>query len=1715
MRQEIQTLTRGLRSVGLLCGFLSLGAFASACNSGEPSGGGQGLESVATAQQAFAGIDGSRTISTAGTIVNQYTTLATNAALNATTIQVTSVAALANGADAIGPGDLVLIMQMQGATIDTTSTNQNWGQVTALGGAGLYEFAEVVAVNSGTNVLTLSCALKNQYTTGGQTQVIRVPQYDTLTIAAGGTITAPAWDGTVGGVVAVHAKTSIALNGDVTVSGLGFRGGVADNTSANSGNDTPVYNSTSAADGGRKGEGIAGLLSTQFGRAPAANGGGGGNAHNSGGGGGANGRRGSTWTGQGVFSTSVTGGTAWILDPGYSALDTLGSEGGGRGGYTYSSNNLDALTVGPNQATWGGNQRRERGGLGGHPLDSDPATRIFFGGGGGAGDGNDGHSGSGGPGGGIAILLSPSISGTGRVLANGQSGVDANSQSGGAANGDSPGGGGGGGTVIVRGTTLSGFSVQANGGAGGNQLLNNGQEAEGPGGGGGGGFVSVNGTITATADGGPGGTTNSPALTEFPNNGATRGNTGQALLGAQAVGAVPFCTDTTAPDTTIATRPANPSTDTTGDFTFTSNDAAATFECRLDAGAYAACAATYATPVLADGSHTLDVRAKDVVGNVDATPATYTWTVDTSAPDTTIATKPPAATNDNTGDFTFTSNEASVAFECRVDGAAFAACTATFTTAALVDGPHTLDVRARDAAGNVDATPATYTWTVDTSPPDTTIATKPPAATNDPTGDFTFTSNDGTATFECRVDAGAYAACSATFATASLADGPHTLDVRARDAAGNVDATPATYAWTVNSATPGTNIDTKPPLVSNDPTGDFTFSSNDPAATFECRVDAAAFAACSATFATASLSDGPHTLEVRAKNTLGTVDATPATYTWTINTTTPDTSIVTKPPLVSNDTTGDFTFSSNDSAATFECRVDAAAFAACSATFATAALADGSHTLEVRAKSTLGSVDATPATYTWTIDATPPDTTILTKPPASTTDPTGDFTFGSETGATFECSIDGGAYAACTAAFATPALTFGAHTLSVRAKDAVGNVDATPATATWTVAMPTVDTDGDGLGDDDERAIGTDPNDADSDDDGVLDGGEVDPGKDSDGDGLINALDADSDNDGILDGTEMGVATAPAATDVTRGNFVPDADPSTKTNPADADTDHGGVRDGSEDPNHNGKIDAGELNPNDAVDDVAAPVDTDGDGLSDDEEGGLGTNPMDADSDDDGLLDGAEPNPSLDTDGDGLINALDPDSDDDGLFDGTELGKDCTNKDTAIARRLCVPDADEGATVTSPINRDTDGGGVSDGSEDSDLNGAIGVGETDPTITHGADDAGVVDTDGDGLSDGTERTLGSDPADADSDDDGLLDGDESNPSADADGDGLINVLDVDSDDDGLFDGTEAGRDCKASATNVALGHCRADADPATRTSPVNPDTDGGGVKDGSEDFNRDGKVDAGETNPTAGHGPDDAAIVDGDGDGLSDGTEGSLGSDPNDADSDDDGLLDGEEPNPSDDRDGDGFIDVLDSDSDGDRLFDGTEAGRGCSNPATDVTRNQCVTDADLGRTTTFVLVADTDGGGVGDGTEDTNRNGAVDEGERDPLIATDDLRGSPEGGAGGAGGAGGGAGAGEAGEAGASPLGGSGGSGATGGAATSGGSTSSGGSDASGGTLSSGGSSGSPSGAGVAGDGKVVILGGGLCSYQPARAATNGAWVLAAMLGASALRRRRNRQSR
>src|SRR5205807_2039222 len=132
------------------------------------------------------------------------------------------------------------------------------------------------------------------------------------------------------------------------------------------------------------------------------------------------------------------------------------------------------------------------------------------------------------------------------------------------------------------------------------------------------------------------------------------------------------------------------------------------------------CTSPHTTASLTDGSHSFDVRAIDQAGNTDPTPASHTWTVDLTAPQTTIDASTSSPSNDATPTFSFGSSEPGSSFACRVDGGGWSSCTSPHTTAALGDGSHTFDVRATDQAGNTDATPASFTWTIDLTAPNTT-----------------------------------------------------------------------------------------------------------------------------------------------------------------------------------------------------------------------------------------------------------------------------------------------------------------------------------------------------------------------------------------------------------------------------------------------------------------------------------------------------------------------------------------------------------------------------------------------------------------------------------------------------------------------------------------------------------------------------------------------------------------------------------------------------------------------------------------------------------------------------------------------------------------------------------------------------------------------------------------------------------------------------------
>lgn len=491
------------------------------------------------------GKHGAKTVTAANTIVNEYTALTADIAAGATAVSVVASSLNTNGRfpATLAAGDLIMIIQVQGASILTGTQTINWGEVLSYGNCGLYEFAQVLSVPNLTTI-NVECPLVNNYTSSGRTEVIRVPRYTSLTVNSGGVLTGDTWNGTVGGVLAVEVKNSTVVNsgGSVDMTGKGFRGGVLNDDYYFWGVGEYYYPTNDF--GAEKGEGIAGYqtdydaIGGRYCRGAPANGGGGANTHNHGGGGGGNAGDISLWTGTGnPDNSSANYITAWNLEGAGFATST--SSGGGRGGYSFSSSNQNELTLGPwntngNSTAWGGDYRRYWGGLGGRPLDYSTG-RIFMGGGGGAGEQNDSKGSSGANGGGIIFIQSyGTISGAGQIISNGATAANSTSGNGISTQGaDGAGGGGAGGTIILRSVgAASGISVTANGGAGGNQVINAGynasqSQAEGPGGGGGGGYIAItSGAVTCTTNGGANGTSNSSGITNFPPNGATKGGAG-------------------------------------------------------------------------------------------------------------------------------------------------------------------------------------------------------------------------------------------------------------------------------------------------------------------------------------------------------------------------------------------------------------------------------------------------------------------------------------------------------------------------------------------------------------------------------------------------------------------------------------------------------------------------------------------------------------------------------------------------------------------------------------------------------------------------------------------------------------------------------------------------------------------------------------------------------------------------------------------------------------------------------------------------------------------------------------------------------------------------------------------------------------------------------------------------------------------------------------
>ena len=239
-------------------------------------------------------------------------------------------------------------------------------------------------------------------------------------------------------------------------------------------------------------------------------------------------------------------------------------------------------------------------------------------------------------------------------------------------------------------------------------------------------------------------------------------------------------------------------------------------ECSLDGAPFAACTSPQSYTSLDEGAHTFEVRAIDQAANLDPSPASYAWTVDTVAPEVRRSSSTPdSLANADTPELPGPAENGSTV---RIWGPRprrlhprqprrhrlRARLHHDRVTVTVAEDTNT-DFRATDAAGNTSACGALFTYLEDSTAPETDDR-RPPGPTANSTPPFTFTGTDpggtGVASLECSLDGAPFAACSSPQSYTSLDEGAHSFEVRALDQAANPDPSPASYAWTVDTVAP-------------------------------------------------------------------------------------------------------------------------------------------------------------------------------------------------------------------------------------------------------------------------------------------------------------------------------------------------------------------------------------------------------------------------------------------------------------------------------------------------------------------------------------------------------------------------------------------------------------------------------------------------------------------------------------------------------------------------------------------------------------------------------------------------------------------------------------------------------------------------------------------------------------------------------------------------
>jgi hypothetical protein len=288
------------------------------------------------------------------------------------------------------------------------------------------------------------------------------------------------------------------------------------------------------------------------------------------------------------------------------------------------------------------------------------------------------------------------------------------------------------------------------------------------------------------------------------------------------------------PTPAITARPADPTSQGSAHFSYADAQSGVSYQCQLDGGSFSSCPASGVSyGPLAERSHTFKVRA--LAGAKTSSAASYSWTIDTTPPTTSISfpgNGDTLAAEDWSshcpgrsaicGSARDTGGVNAVVISIQRDGgpwwggSSFDQGVESPRSATLdspgresthwsyslrlpADGSYTIHVRAIDDAGNKTspAAQASSHFAVDTTPPSTpAITAHPQATTTVRSASFSFSDGEHGVTLLCRRDGGRFERCTSPTPYGNLALGSHSFQVQARDAVGNTSA-PASYSWTI------------------------------------------------------------------------------------------------------------------------------------------------------------------------------------------------------------------------------------------------------------------------------------------------------------------------------------------------------------------------------------------------------------------------------------------------------------------------------------------------------------------------------------------------------------------------------------------------------------------------------------------------------------------------------------------------------------------------------------------------------------------------------------------------------------------------------------------------------------------------------------------------------------------------------------------------------